>query len=79
MEHRKKQVDIGIETVSIDKQLKTIVEFIQDATEILKDYELIQMEKIRKLSAKKEKVEDVEERPESVQMIESVIIFPEDV
>lgn len=78
MEHRKKQVDIGIETVSIDKQLKTIVEFIQDATQILKDYELIQMEKIRKLSAKKEKVEDVEERPESVQMIESVIIFSED-
>ena len=78
MEHRKKQVDVGIETVSIDKQLKTIVEFIQDATQILKDDELIQLEKIRKLSAKKEKVEDVEKRPESVQMIESVIIFPED-
>ncbi len=77
MKHRKKQVEIGNETVSIDKQLKTIVEFIQDATQILKDYELIKFENIRKLSAKKEKSEDVKERPESVQIIESVIIFPE--
>jgi uncharacterized protein YqgV (UPF0045/DUF77 family) len=87
MDHRKVPVEITRVPVSIDAQLQTIVEFIQDATQIIKEYEINKIEKIRKISLKRDdrnrmknaetKSDNSEERRDSLKFFESILIFPE--
>jgi len=87
MDHRKVPVEITRVPVSIDAQLQAIVEFIQDATQIIKEYELSQIEKITKMSSKRDdrklmknaetKSENSEERRDSLKFAEPILIFPE--
>ena len=87
MDHRKVPVELTRVPVNIDIQLQTIVEFIQDATQIIKEYEHSQIEKITKVPSKREdrklmknaetKSENSEERRDSLKFAESILIFPE--